>query len=214
MFMAIWGEFLPFSKNEIHISMWYDIDVEVLWCSLTSNPVLGAVEETSSSACVKVESVWLVRGGGRVITFFLIITFSIFNVHLLMEPNNLVYPQEELILEIINNPKCKPKVFSHSYLRSIVVLLLVTLVVRNFHLLLTHANKYCTVTNNNLSSLCSAGGDHRSDPRSGHLPCSNCNIVVPKQLALSAWSFHHNSHVIWSSAALHYYSGHDSGEYW
>lgn len=77
----------------------------------------------------------------RVITFFLIITFSIFNVHLLMEPNNLVYPQEELILEIINNPKCKPKVFSHSYLRSIVVLLLVTLVVRNFHLLLTHTNK-------------------------------------------------------------------------
>lgn len=131
MFMAIWGEFLPFSKNEMHISMWYDIDAEVLWCCLTSNSVLGAVEETSSSVCVKVESVWLVRGGGRVITFFLIITFSISNVHLLMEPNILIYAQEELILEIVNNPQCKPKEFRHSYLRSIVVLLLVTLVVRN-----------------------------------------------------------------------------------
>ncbi|XP_059378550.1 anoctamin-9 [Carassius carassius] len=36
--------------------------------------------------------------------------------------------EEELILEIVNNPKCKPKEFRHSYLRSIVVLLLVTLV--------------------------------------------------------------------------------------
>ncbi len=140
MFMAIWGEFLPFSKHTIHKSMWYDIDVEVLWCSLTSNPVLGAVEETSSSACLKVESVWLVRGGGRVITYFLIITFSIFNLHLLMVPNNLIYPQEELILEIVNDPKCTPKHFSHSYLRSIVVFLLVTLVVRNLHLLLIHTN--------------------------------------------------------------------------
>ncbi|KTF73073.1 hypothetical protein cypCar_00045614 [Cyprinus carpio] len=36
--------------------------------------------------------------------------------------------KEELILEIVNNPQCKPKEFRHSYLRSIVVLLLVTLV--------------------------------------------------------------------------------------
>uniref|UniRef100_A0A672PXE2 Anoctamin n=1 Tax=Sinocyclocheilus grahami TaxID=75366 RepID=A0A672PXE2_SINGR len=36
--------------------------------------------------------------------------------------------EEELILEIVNNPQCKPKEFRHSYLRSIVVLLLVTLV--------------------------------------------------------------------------------------
>ncbi len=140
MFMAIWGEFLPLSKHEIHISMWYDIDVEVLWCSLTSNPVLGAVEETSSSACVRVESGWLVRGGGKVITYFLIITFSIFHLHLLMVPNNLIYPQEELILDIVNDPQCDPKQFRHSYLRSIVVFLLVTLVVRNLHLLLIHTN--------------------------------------------------------------------------
>ncbi|XP_056103905.1 anoctamin-9 [Rhinichthys klamathensis goyatoka] len=36
--------------------------------------------------------------------------------------------EEELILEIVNDPQCKPKEFRHSYLRSIVVLLLVTLV--------------------------------------------------------------------------------------
>jgi len=42
-----------------------------------------------------------------------------------------ISPQEELILEIVNDPQCKPKEFRHSYLRSIVVLLLVTLVVRN-----------------------------------------------------------------------------------
>ncbi|XP_077084813.1 anoctamin-9 isoform X2 [Siphateles boraxobius] len=36
--------------------------------------------------------------------------------------------EEELILEIVNDPQCKPTEFRHSYLRSIVVLLLVTLV--------------------------------------------------------------------------------------
>ncbi|XP_051503264.1 anoctamin-9-like [Myxocyprinus asiaticus] len=36
--------------------------------------------------------------------------------------------EEELILEIVNNPQCKPKEYRHSYLRSILVILLVTLV--------------------------------------------------------------------------------------
>lgn len=36
--------------------------------------------------------------------------------------------EEELILEIVNDPQCKPKEYRHSYLRSTLVLLLVTLV--------------------------------------------------------------------------------------
>ncbi|XP_051558538.1 anoctamin-9 isoform X1 [Myxocyprinus asiaticus] len=36
--------------------------------------------------------------------------------------------EEELILEIVNDHQCKPKVYRHSYIRSILVLLLVTLV--------------------------------------------------------------------------------------
>ncbi|KAJ3594303.1 hypothetical protein NHX12_006634 [Muraenolepis orangiensis] len=35
--------------------------------------------------------------------------------------------EEELILDIINDPDCKPKQFSHSYIRSVLVLVLVTL---------------------------------------------------------------------------------------
>uniref|UniRef100_A0A673KKG9 Anoctamin n=1 Tax=Sinocyclocheilus rhinocerous TaxID=307959 RepID=A0A673KKG9_9TELE len=52
--------------------------------------------------------------------------------------------EEELILEIVNNPKCKPKEFRHSYLRSIVVLLLVTLVLVVI-IGLTHALVICRV---------------------------------------------------------------------
>lgn len=40
-------------------------------------------------------------------------------------------PQEELILDIVNNPRCKPKEYKHSYLQSILILLLCTLVVRH-----------------------------------------------------------------------------------
>ncbi|KAG7315144.1 hypothetical protein KOW79_021232 [Hemibagrus wyckioides] len=36
--------------------------------------------------------------------------------------------EEDLILEIVNDPHCKPKEYKHSYLRSILVLLLVTVV--------------------------------------------------------------------------------------
>ncbi|XP_073693179.1 anoctamin-9 [Garra rufa] len=52
--------------------------------------------------------------------------------------------EEELILEIVNNPQCKPKEFRHSYLRSIVVLLLVTLVLVVI-IGLTHALVICRV---------------------------------------------------------------------
>ncbi|ROL52765.1 Anoctamin-9 [Anabarilius grahami] len=52
--------------------------------------------------------------------------------------------EEELILEIVNNPQCKPKAFRHSYLRSIVVLLLVTLVLLVI-IGLTHALVICRV---------------------------------------------------------------------
>uniref|UniRef100_A0A8C2ICJ2 Anoctamin n=1 Tax=Cyprinus carpio TaxID=7962 RepID=A0A8C2ICJ2_CYPCA len=52
--------------------------------------------------------------------------------------------EEELILEIVNNPKCKTKEFRHSYLRSIVVLLLVTLVLVVI-IGLTHALVICRV---------------------------------------------------------------------
>uniref|UniRef100_A0A8C9WQW5 Anoctamin n=1 Tax=Scleropages formosus TaxID=113540 RepID=A0A8C9WQW5_SCLFO len=37
--------------------------------------------------------------------------------------------EEELILEIVNDPDCKPKKYSHSYLKSTLVLILVTLMV-------------------------------------------------------------------------------------
>lgn len=39
--------------------------------------------------------------------------------------------QEELILEIVNNANCQPKMHQHSYLRSTIVMVLVTLMVRN-----------------------------------------------------------------------------------
>lgn len=38
--------------------------------------------------------------------------------------------QEELILEIVNNPNCQPKKYSHSYLRSTLIMVLMTLMVR------------------------------------------------------------------------------------
>lgn len=37
--------------------------------------------------------------------------------------------QEELILGVVNDPDCHPKEFRHSYLRSTLVLVLVTLMV-------------------------------------------------------------------------------------
>ncbi|KAK7176439.1 hypothetical protein R3I93_000621 [Phoxinus phoxinus] len=52
--------------------------------------------------------------------------------------------EEELILEIVNDPQCKTKEFRHSYLRSIVVLLLVTLVLVVI-IGLTHALVICRV---------------------------------------------------------------------
>lgn len=52
--------------------------------------------------------------------------------------------EEELILEIVNNPRCMPKVFRHSYLRSIIVLLLATLVLVVI-IGLTHALVICRV---------------------------------------------------------------------
>ncbi|KAK7170463.1 hypothetical protein R3I94_000619 [Phoxinus phoxinus] len=52
--------------------------------------------------------------------------------------------EEELILEIVNDPQCIPKEFRHSYLRSIVVLLLVTLVLVVI-IGLTHALVICRV---------------------------------------------------------------------
>lgn len=44
--------------------------------------------------------------------------------------------QEELILDIVNDPNCKPKQFRHSYLRSTAVLILVTLMVRGTQLII------------------------------------------------------------------------------
>lgn len=42
--------------------------------------------------------------------------------------------QEELILEIVNNVKCEPKIHKHSYLRSTLVLICVTAMVTCFHI--------------------------------------------------------------------------------
>lgn len=39
--------------------------------------------------------------------------------------------QEELIMELVNDPNCKAKQFRHSYLQSTLVLILVTLMVRD-----------------------------------------------------------------------------------
>ncbi|XP_057212812.1 anoctamin-9 isoform X2 [Triplophysa rosa] len=52
--------------------------------------------------------------------------------------------EEELILEIVNDPRCKPKVFRHSYLRTTMVLLLVTLVLVVI-IGLTHALVICRI---------------------------------------------------------------------
>ncbi|KAL7833612.1 hypothetical protein AOLI_G00285720 [Acnodon oligacanthus] len=62
--------------------------------------------------------------------------------------------EEELILEIINDPHCKPKDFNHSYLHSIVVLLLVTLVLVVI-IGLTHALVICRLVSTMLLSECS-----------------------------------------------------------
>ncbi|XP_072527749.1 anoctamin-9 [Salminus brasiliensis] len=59
--------------------------------------------------------------------------------------------EEELILEIVNDPHCKPKEYEHSYLRSIVVLLLVTLVLVVI-IGLTHALVICRVVSAMLMS--------------------------------------------------------------
>ncbi|XP_055059925.2 anoctamin-9 [Misgurnus anguillicaudatus] len=52
--------------------------------------------------------------------------------------------EEELILEIVNNDQCKPKKFKHSYWRSILVLLLVTLVLVVI-IGMTHALVICRI---------------------------------------------------------------------
>ncbi|XP_017559027.1 anoctamin-9 [Pygocentrus nattereri] len=62
--------------------------------------------------------------------------------------------EEELILEIINDPHCKPKDFNHSYLHSIVVMLLVTLVLVVI-IGLTHALVICRIVSTMLLSECS-----------------------------------------------------------
>ncbi|KAI4900045.1 hypothetical protein NFI96_028142, partial [Prochilodus magdalenae] len=59
--------------------------------------------------------------------------------------------EEELILDIINDPHCKPKEFKHSYLRSTAVLLLVTLVLVVI-IGLTHALVICRVVSTMLLS--------------------------------------------------------------
>lgn len=46
--------------------------------------------------------------------------------------------QEELILAIVNDPNCQPKHFRHSYLRSTLVFILITLMVRNVQRPTTH----------------------------------------------------------------------------
>ncbi|XP_066510896.1 anoctamin-9-like [Hoplias malabaricus] len=62
--------------------------------------------------------------------------------------------EEELILEIVNNPRCKPKDFTHSYLHSIMVTLLVTVVLVVI-IGLTHALVICRVVSAMLLSDCS-----------------------------------------------------------